>query len=156
MIFKKLLHTYFSFKAKRMVDHSEFNNKLHIPRRPMNEWTVAFLTTGGVHLKSQPGFDVEAGDHTVRLIPSNATQTDLMITHTHYDTTDAAKDVNCIFPIDMLTDLEKERVIGKKAEHFYGMMGYIPNTEALIKETIPQIIAQLKLEKVDVLLLSPG
>ena len=156
MIFKKVAHAYFSRKAKKMVEKSSFDGTLHRLEKPMNEWTVALLTTAGVHLKTQPPFLVDAGDHSVRIIPSDIQTNKLMITHTHYDTSDAEKDINVVFPIDILTDLASKGVIAKKARHFYGMMGYIPNTEPLLKESIPKIIAQLKLDQVDVLLLSPG
>ncbi|UTW69535.1 hypothetical protein KHA80_22790 [Anaerobacillus sp. HL2] len=45
------------------------------------------LTTAGVHLKSQPLFNVEAGDYNdLKKLPDLAKKEQLMITHTHYDT----------------------------------------------------------------------
>lgn len=156
MSLKSIMHFYFRQKAKWMIKKNNSNGSFSVPNRPMEQWTVAFLTTAGVHLKTQAGFDVEAGDHTVRMIPDTATEEQLMITHTHYDTTDADEDKNAVFPIDILHELKEEGVIGNTAKHHYGMMGYIPNTKPLLEESIPEIIKQLKKDKVDVLLASPG
>lgn len=124
--------------------------------KPMNQWRVAFLTTAGVHLRTQARFNVENGDHTFRLIRDDISEDELMITHTHYDTTDAKNDINCVFPIDILHELRDEGIIGSTALSHYGLMGYIPNTKPLLEATIPKIVAQLKADKVDVLLASPG
>lgn len=149
-------HTYFTLKAKRMIKEREDCVTKVIPNKPMNEWKVAFLTTAGVHLKTQKPFDVEAGDHTVHFIGNTATPEELMITHTHYDTSDAKVDINCVFPLQIINDLKDEAIIGQVAETHYGMMGFIPEVNKLEEESIPLIIDQLKKEKVDVLLASPG
>lgn len=156
MSLKSLVHTYFRFKAKLMVKKNTNDRSFYRPSKPMNTWTVAFLTTAGVHLKTQPIFDVEAGDHTIRKLPDTATKQELMITHTHYDTTDANEDINCVYPIDILHQLKEEGIIGDTAKTHYGLMGYIPNTKPLIEESIPLIIQQLKEDGVDILLASPG
>jgi D-proline reductase (dithiol) PrdB len=156
MLLKKLKHVFFTKMAKAMVKGGADNVSLVLLDKPMKQWRVAFLTTAGIHLKTQPGFDVNAGDHTFRLIPDNSSKAELMITHTHYDTTDADKDINCVFPIDTLHELRDEGKIAATAAHHYGLMGYIPNTKPLLEETIPKIIKELKIDKVDVLLLSPG
>lgn len=152
---KYFSHAYFRFKAKFMIKRNS-EVSFYQPNKPMNKWTVAFLTTAGVHLKSQPIFDIEAGDYTIRKLPSSTNKEQLMITHTHYDTTDANEDINCVYPIDIMHELREEGIIGKIAKMNYGMMGYIPDTKPLLEKSIPQIIEQLKKDHVDVLLLSPG
>jgi D-proline reductase (dithiol) PrdB len=156
MMIKKLKHVFFTKMAKVIVKGRSDKVDLVKPDKPMKQWRVAFLTTAGVHVKTQPGFDVNAGDHTFRLIPDDSLKEELMITHTHYDTTDADKDINCVFPIDILHELRDEGMIAVTAPNHYGLMGYIPNTKPLLDETIPKIIEKLKIDKVDVLLLSPG
>jgi hypothetical protein len=46
------------------------------------------FTTGGVHLRSDPPFDVDNphADWSFREIPTDADTADLAITHTHYNT----------------------------------------------------------------------
>lgn len=143
-------------KAKFMIKKNRNNQCFFRVKKPMYKWTVAFLTTAGVHLKTQEKFDVEAGDHTVRNIGDDAKKDELMISHTHYDTTDANEDINSVYPIDILHQLKKEGIIGNTAKTHFGMMGYIPNTQHLLDESIPFIIEQLKKDRVNVLLASPG
>ena len=116
----------------------------------------ALVTTAGVHLKTQQVFDVDAGDPTVRFIPSTSVEDDLMISHTHFDRGDADRDINCVFPLTRLEELTEEGIIGGVAPTQYGLMGYIPETGPLINETIPKIVQQLIAERVDAVLLNPG
>ncbi|SFE89302.1 D-proline reductase (dithiol) PrdB [Alteribacillus iranensis] len=153
---KRLRHEFFKQKAKGMIEKNDGPVELSIPKKERNQWKVAFLTTAGVHLKSDPIFQVEEGDYSLRYIPNNAKQTDLMISHTHYDTSDAKKDISCVFPLEQLKDLEAEGEIGGLSSMHIGMMGYIPNTQALIDNSVPKIIKLLEKENVNILLLSPG
>ncbi|MFC4737392.1 glycine/sarcosine/betaine reductase selenoprotein B family protein [Bacillus daqingensis] len=120
------------------------------------EWRVAFLTTAGVHLKSDKPFDVDAGDWSVRLLPADAETSKLTVTHTHYDTKAAEEDINTVFPIDALRSLALEGVIKEVSPTNFGMMGYIPRTDKLLKESVPEIMKTLRQDKPDVVLLSPG
>ena len=124
--------------------------------KPAHEAVFALITTAGVHLKTQPVFDVEAGDPSVRFIPSSVLEMELMISHTHFDRRDADRDVNCVFPLFRLKVLEQKGIIGAVARTHYGLMGYIPNTKPLIEETIPLIIKQLIKDQVDAVILNPG
>jgi D-proline reductase (dithiol) PrdB len=66
-----------------------------------------------------------SGDPTFRVIPRSARREDLTITHPAYVKTDALRDINLVFPIERLRELEAERAIGRLApEHFgLGLMG---------------------------------
>ena len=75
------------------------------------EAVFALVTTAGVHLKTQDVFDVEAGDPTVRFIPSGCREDDLMISHTHFDRADADQDINCVFPLTRLKELEQKALL---------------------------------------------
>jgi D-proline reductase (dithiol) PrdB len=80
----------------------------------------------------------------------------LRIAHDHYDHTDADQDPNCVFPIDRLRELAAEGVIGSVASWHIGFMGFIPNPERLMRETIPAMIDRLMDDRVDAVVLSPG
>jgi D-proline reductase (dithiol) PrdB len=124
--------------------------------KPAKEAVFALITTAGVHLKTQLVFDVEAGDSSVRFIPSSVDSTDLMISHTHFERSDADQDINCVFPLFRLKELAHKGFIGGTARTHYCLMGYIPNTVSLIEDTIPLILKQLKDDKVDAVILNPG
>lgn len=145
-----------SQKAKSMVHSIKGEIPFSSLQKPLDQSVIAFITTAGVHLRSQEVFDVDAGDPSVRFIPRETNESDLMISHTHYDRTDADQDINCVFPLTRLKEIEEEGIIGAVAPTHYGIMGYIPNTKPLIEETIPLILKRLKEEQVDAVLLNPG
>ncbi|WP_160058225.1 glycine/sarcosine/betaine reductase selenoprotein B family protein [Alkalicoccus saliphilus] len=152
---KDRLSQYFAKKA--IEKHgTEIVSPLAAIQKPRSEWKVAFLTTAGIHLKEEKKFNVKAGDWSVRFIPSSSQHADLTVSHTHYNTKNAQEDVNTVFPIEALQELSRKGAIGTLAPTFIGMMGYIPRTRKLLKESVPIILKQLKEEEVDVLLLSPG
>ena len=82
-------------------------------------------------------------------------EADLMISHTHFDRSDADQDINCVFPLFRLKELAL-KVNWWCCTYHYGLMGYIPNTTPLVEETIPLIIKQLQEDKVDAVILNPG
>lgn len=86
--------------------------------RPLNEITVALVSTGGVHLCSDKPFDLRS-DAAFRIIPRTASSEELCITHEHYDRRDAAADLNLIFPLERLLELEARGIIGRVAHDHY-------------------------------------
>src|SRR5436309_12053286 len=82
--------------------------------RELSKSSIAIVTAGCVHLKDQEPFNIsdELGDLTYREIPPDVDTSQLMVTHHHYDHTDADGDINVVFPIDVLRDLNSEGFIG--------------------------------------------
>lgn len=121
---------------------------------------LALVTTGGVHLKSQPPFNMKdpTGDPSFREIPANIKPSDLTITHNYYDHTDADKDINIVLPIERIKDLEKTRDIGSVNGRHFSFMGHItpPHIETLIKKTAPKVSNALKSDGVDIVILTPA
>lgn len=152
----RMIESIVTQRAKYMITPIEGEIPLVTFAKSPEKATFALITTSGVHLKSQPTFHVEEGDSTVRFISKNCSETDLMISHTHFDREDADQDINCIFPLSRLKELANEGKVGAVAETHYGLMGYIRNTDLLMNETIPLIIKQLKAENVDAVILNPG
>lgn len=111
--------------------------------RPLSECRVALITTGGVYVEGQDPYDVN-GDWSYREIPRDAPRQRLRIAHTHYDTSGAVEDVNCVFPIERFRTLEAEGIIGELSPINYGFMGFIPKPEGLIRETAPAVARSLK------------
>ena len=109
-------------------------------RKPLSESTVVLLSTGGVHLRSDRPFNLNS-DPTFRVIPKGARPADLAISHQAYDRTDALRDINLVFPIERLRELEAEHVIGHLAEEHYGfgLMGSAKKLMPAIKEVAQRI-----------------
>lgn len=51
-----------------------------------------------------------------------------MVTHHHYDHSDADEDINVVFRIDVLRDLEAERFIGGIAKKHIGEKDLTPRS----------------------------
>src|SRR5213593_5305230 len=109
--------------------------------RELSKSTIAIVTAGGVHLKDQEGFNIadELGDLTYREIPPDVDSSHLMVTHHHYDHSDADRDINVVFPIDVLRALIAEGFIGGEARSHVGFMGYTMQLKRMYEETAPQI-----------------
>ncbi|MFZ0243828.1 MAG: glycine/sarcosine/betaine reductase selenoprotein B family protein [Desulfobacterales bacterium] len=122
-----------------------------------SEQTFALVTSGGLFLKnSQPAFDAVSihGDPSLREIPKSVSQKDIGIAHAHYDHSLAEQDIDIIFPIHRLTELEAEGIIGRVTETNYSF-SYVNDVVTLVAETIPKFISRIKADGVDVLLLVP-
>jgi D-proline reductase (dithiol) PrdB len=127
-------------------------------RKPLAECTVAIVSTAGVHLKSQPAHDVlnAHGDPSYREIPGDTRASAIAVDHTHYDTTDANADPNCVFPIDRLHELVEIGMIGAVAPLNFGFMGFIPDGRILRDTTAPIVAEKLLNQGTDAVILTPG
>lgn len=145
-----------SHKDGRFVPNPE---KSFAPlKKPLSECRIALLTSGGVHLKDQPPFDLMSrdGDWSFREIPGDADEADLRFSHSHYDHSEADKDPNVMFPLGRLRDLAGEGYIGAAAPLHIGMMGFVPAIENILEETGPRVAELLAGAGTDAVLLTPG
>jgi D-proline reductase (dithiol) PrdB len=125
--------------------------------KPISECKIAFISSGGFHLKTEEPFDTEAplGDITFRKIPSNATIKELSIAHAHYNHKYAIEDLNCALPLESLKQLEEEKSIGKLAEVNYSFCGFVLNLDGLKQDLSMQIARDLQKQQVDAVILAP-
>ncbi len=70
------------------------------------------------------------------------------------DRTDALKDINLVFPLERLRELEAERVIGRLAEHHYGF-GLMGSARRLMP-SIQDVARRIRAAQVDLALLVPA
>ena len=128
-------------------------------RKPLRECRIALITTGGVHLRDQPPYDMAdpRGDPTFRIIPAETPRARLAITHDYYDHADAERDLNILLPLGLFRELAARGWIGALAT-CYGFMGHIepPHVATLLEVTAPQVAGKLKQERVDAVLLTPA
>jgi D-proline reductase (dithiol) PrdB len=128
--------------------------------KPLSECKVALVTTSGVHHRDQPPFDMHdrEGDPSFRVVDVSRPVSELMITHDYYDHSDADQDINVVFPIERLQELESEGIIGQAARFHYAFMGHIlgRHVETLIHRSAPDVARKLKPDAIDVVLLTPG
>jgi D-proline reductase (dithiol) PrdB len=129
-------------------------------RRPLAAATIALVTTGGVHHRTQPPYDMNDhdGDPSFRELDFGLPLDSLTITHDYYDHTDADRDLNIILPVERLRELAAAGEIGAVARLGYGFMGHItgPHLETLKRRSAPEVAARLRQARVDAVLLAPG
>ena len=124
--------------------------------KPLDQCRVALISSGGVYLKHQPPFEDFGNDFSFREIPKDVSLPDLVIRHRGYDHTDADADVNCVFPIDRMRELEAEGFIRELAPVNYTFMGIIYKRSGLLQEMAPVLAGRLKEGKVDLAFLVPA
>ena len=140
-------------------------SEIFVPITPPPVWTpvtkelkdmkVALATAAGVHVKSDKRFNL-AGDFTFRTVPGDVESSNLMVSHGGYDNGDVNKDINSMFPIDRLRELQAAGFIKEVAETHIGFMGGGGNQEKFKNETGPAIAKILKDEGVDAVLMTAG
>jgi D-proline reductase (dithiol) PrdB len=127
---------------------------------PLSACRISLVTTAGVHHKDQTPYDMQdpEGDPTFRVIDASRPIRDLMITHDYYDHSDADRDINVVFPIERLKELENEGLIGEAVKIHYAFMGHITgrHVEALLNKSAPEVAMRLRADDVDAVVLVPG
>lgn len=110
-------------------------------RAPLSRTSVALITTGGLVLPSQEPFDenIKGGDYNYRVVPTDTDITTLIDTHRSraFDHRGMHEDVNLVFPLDRLRELEREQRIGRLAPRHLSFMGSITAPGRLIRDSAP-------------------
>ena len=155
-ITRRMLRTWVDMESPRPIPFSPLC-------KPLNQSKVAMISSAGIALKTDKPFDQEGerqnpwwGDPSYRVIPNMATEIDVCLYHMHIDPRPARQDLNCLFPLARLKELERLGEIGSSAEQHFSMMGYILKPETLLRESVPAMIHDLRAERVDVVVLVPA
>ncbi|MCB0833668.1 MAG: hypothetical protein KDC45_09415 [Bacteroidetes bacterium] len=126
--------------------------------KELPEVKVAFLTTAGLYTyKLTKHFNLADpnGDTSFREIKKGITQGEIRVSHKDVNLNRCVGlDFNCIFPLDVLADLEKEKKISSSSEIHFSVMGEIRDPKNLLHETVPKILKQLQKFLVDVVVIS--
>ena len=92
------------------------------------------------------------GPAVVATIPLDTPRDRISVRHPGYDIRGAVRDRNVVFPIDRLTELRDEGVIGGIADETYSFIG-ATSQKRLLAETAPEWAEKLKAAQVDAVLL---
>jgi D-proline reductase (dithiol) PrdB len=139
----------------------------HIPwtpmAKPLNQTTIALVTSAGISLKTDPPFDMERekreplwGDRSYREIPRGTTEKDIEVNHLHINTNYIKQDINVILPLTRMAEFEKERIIGRLASASYSFYGFQWKSTDFLKEAIEPISKKMKLEGAEAVLITPA
>jgi hypothetical protein len=155
-ITKRMLKTWVGKETPRPIPYTPLT-------KPLSESTVALFSSAGIALKTDTPFDQEGerqnpwwGDPSCRMIPLDAQTEDVALYHLHIDPRYAREDLNCLFPLKQLQQLQHTGEIGRAAPRHYSMMGYILQPEELLRQTVPAIIRNLRADHVDAVVLIPA
>ena len=98
----------------------EFDTQPWVEGPPLNQRRVAIITTAGLHLRTDRPFQMGQPDF-YRVIPGDTRNNDLVMSHgaASFDRTGYQRDLNVVFPIDRLRELDDEGVIGSLADYHY-------------------------------------
>ena len=135
---------------------SAFNEAPFTPlKKTLQESQIGLISSCGIYHRDQPPFDPVKNDLTYREIPAEVAPRELMIAHNFYDSTDARRDVNCVFPIERLRELEEEGFIKAFVSPAYSFMGRIFKRRELQDQVVQALIQKFQEKKMDALLLVP-
>jgi D-proline reductase (dithiol) PrdB len=103
------------------------------------------ISSAGIFRDDQEPFDPWAvNDLSFRQIPIDTPFERLKLHHNYFDHRDALKDLNCVFPVQRLKELEAAGHIGGLARDAITLgMGRLYKRTALQNETVPKIVELL-------------
>lgn len=131
-----------------------FDNEPFISGPALEDRRVAIVTTAGLHRRKDKNFLLQ--DTGYRVIPGDIDLNDIVMTHTsvNYDRTGFQQDINVVFPLDRLRELEDEGKIGSIGKFHYSLMGagWLPHE---IKPTCHELAGLLREDNVNAVLLVP-
>ncbi len=120
---------------------------------PLNQATVAVVTTAALHHPEQESFEPFMADYRVL----DGSRRDYIIAHwsPSVDLTGFAYDMNTVFPLDRLDELAADGVIGAVSGKHLAFHGVQQDLSALRLDSGPAAAKWLKGQGVDVVLLTP-
>lgn len=121
---------------------------------PLDEARVAIVTTAGLQRRADRTFAVASADY--RVIPGDVEGGDLIMSHTsvNFDRSGFQQDVNVVFPVDRLRELEGDEIIGSLARYHYSFMGAFLDP-ADYESSAREVAGHLKDDGVNVVFLTP-
>jgi len=142
-----------------------------LPIKKVAESRLSLVSLAGVYRNGQKPFSTspgmvpaplramrfrDRGDWSMREIASAIDMADLVLAHAHYDHAEADEDVNCVFPLARLLELEMEGFIGECAPTHYSLMGYVPEATPLLQTVRKELLPRLHNQRIDAVLVSGG
>lgn len=130
--------------------------------KPMSRCTVSIASSAGVARKTDEPFDQEierrdpwSSDPSYRILGRATVTDDVRVYHLHINTSFAQQDLNCVMPLERLSQLEAQGEITHSAPSHYSYMGYTLRPDVLLRHAVPGIIRRLRQEQVDAVVLVP-
>jgi hypothetical protein len=123
-------------------------------KKRLEDATICLVTTAAVRAKSDTPFQVE-GDSSFRTIDGAIDSAELTYDDAHYDHGCIDQDINCVFPLERLHSLARDRRIGSVAERHFSL-GFSQALRDLRESTIPKLAREVDRVRPDAVLLTGG
>jgi len=121
----------------------------------LSEMMIAIVSSSGVYVEGQELY-TDNGDESYRVIPGDVDLGQLRFKHNHYDTSEAQKDPNVVFPIERLRELQAEGFIRGASNKHIGFKGFSVNLKAQYENLAPKIADEVERSQADAVLLTGG
>jgi D-proline reductase (dithiol) PrdB len=150
------------------VDYSSVPEAVQVP--DLSEARVALISMAGIYTEAQKAFSIspgevepeylaqrfrEMGDSSLRVISNSAEPSTLRIAYPYLDVSGADEDINTVFPITRLQELEEESFIESIADTHLSFMGYLPNPVGM-EELTESAVNLFSEDDVNLVLLTPA
>lgn len=161
----KFLPPKLSAWIRTFIPSAPFSGKIpfHPLPLPLSKARVSLVTSAGISLKTDPPFDMQKekqdpswGDPSYREIPRGTTTKDIEVNHLHINLSYIYDDLNVMLPLDRLEALATDGLIGDLAPTSYSFYGFQWERTEFLEQAIEPMIAQMKAEAVDAVLLTPA
>jgi D-proline reductase (dithiol) PrdB len=149
---------------RTLIPQGEFKGEIPwtILSKPLGQASFALITSAGISLKTDKPFDMERekkeptwGDPSYREIPRETTTKDIDLNHLHITKKYILEDMNVVFPLERMKELEQEGVIGRFAETSYSFYGFQWQGTPFLDQAISPMADRMRKEGVDAVLLTP-
>lgn len=127
---------------------------LVIPTKPMHEWRIGLIASGGIYVTGQVAFHFR-DDISYREVSFDTRTDQIRTTHFAYDLTDSRRDPNVVFPIDTLRGLVADGTVGELPSNAYTFMGGIYSARKVRDVLAPALVSRLLQDEVDVAVMVP-
>jgi D-proline reductase (dithiol) PrdB len=126
--------------------------------KPWRATRLALLSSAGIFRDDQEAFIPWAvNDLSFRQIPVDTPYERLQLHHNYFDHRDALRDLNCVYPVQRLKELEDEGYIGALAPIAITLgMGRLYKRTTLQNDVVPRIADIFRQDAVDAVLLVPA
>ena len=125
-----------------------------------SECRAALVGAGGISLRSQEPFQLMSiHDISTRDIPGNVKPEDIVVNSTYFKHEDTDKDLNNLFPIEILQQMAGNGFI-REVSPLNIICGvgriYEPELTSFTDEVVPEMVSKLRSAKVDIALFCCG
>lgn len=123
--------------------------------KPLAKSRLGMISTAGTYIQGQVAYYYQ-DDTSIRAIPNDTRVEKIRFSHiTENYLAEARQDPGTVFPLESLTILQQEGVIGELAKNYYSCMGGIYSQNRVRQELIPNLEEVVEKQELDLLLLVP-